>query len=298
MYNRFPFARLLCGAAAMILTVAAGCQSTTFKSGLNPFQSSVEETPEEEMEAAPTRMAVIWKETAVSPVGGKATRGFGGRVYFYNNANEPVRANGELTVYAFDDSGMETRASNVPDRKYVFRAEDMDNHFSETELGPSYSIWLPWDKVGGMRKTVALMPVFKPVNGRIVQSGQSIAVLPGKTADNQVEDIDDASLVRQVTATVPPGERDTVARLGSPTDGRTRGLGRPRTTTIRVPRTMANRMKYSRAPATRTPAIAPARTRQSGEKPATTAETASTETETPAAAPAVRPVFGQPGSWR
>ena len=221
----------------------------------------------------PVAMAVIWKDTVYSTVQAGATRGFGGRFYFYDAKGNPVRVDGDLHVYGFDDSGEEFDRAR-PDRKLTYRREEFQGHFSETDLGPSYSVWVPWDKVGGYRKTISLLPVFKPAEGEICQGGLDLVVLPGlPTAEDQeaqrLEEMADEirrgiypqnGTVSQQFKTIPthggemnfsaqhalaknmgPGEsQQSVQRVSH------ESIQRPteqfRTTTISVPRDMASRL--------------------------------------------------------
>ena len=134
----------------------------------------------------PVAMAVIWKDTVYSSLQGGATRGFGGRIYFYDAQGKPIRVDGDLHIYGFDDSS-ETFDKSKPDRKLTYRRSELQGHFSETDLGPSYSIWVPWDAVGGYRKTVSLLPIFKPVDGGICQGGMDLVVLPGLPTEEDLE---------------------------------------------------------------------------------------------------------------
>ena len=125
-------------------------------------------------------MAAIWKDSVFEKPGSASVRGFGARIFFYDVDNQAVKADGELLVYGFDDSNELKADNSKADRKYVFQADKFQSHFSETDLGPSYSVWIPWEKVGGFRKTITLIPVFKTADGRVLKSGQSMNVLPGR----------------------------------------------------------------------------------------------------------------------
>lgn len=164
--------------------LCSGCQLAGKKqdTGLlgDDWKSGFAKPADEKIEyGQPERMAVIWTDSTASADGTPSKRGFGGRIYFYDKNNKPVRVEGELSIYAFDDS-IKTEKT-TPDRVYKFRQTELQQHFSETQLGPSYSVWLPWDTVGGERKTIALMPVFKGTGNAVVNAGMSINVLQGKT---------------------------------------------------------------------------------------------------------------------
>lgn len=130
-------------------------------------------------DAKPMTMAVIWSDAVMENAAGKSEKGFGGRFYFYDADNTAIQAAGELIVYGFDDS-IKDKTKDKPDVKAVFKESEFQSHFSESGLGASYSVWLPWEPVGGYRKSITLIPIFKTEDGRILKSGQSINILPGK----------------------------------------------------------------------------------------------------------------------
>ena len=241
------------GFVVFAIALSCGCQApksvTDFS--MKPFSNA---EPEVEY-GQPLRMAVIWKESSISAPGKNAVRGFGGRVYFYDEENETVRVDGELSVFAFDDTSDHKVKARQPDRKYVFRSSELQGHYGQTGLGHSYNIWIPWDEVGGERKTISLVPIFKPVDGMIPKSDQSIAILSGTTSEKEDGFLRTAgvnSKVRQVSTTVPAGELHRASPLGVSTDEQVSSQeddesaeATIRTTTFDVPRATASRMNIS-----------------------------------------------------
>jgi hypothetical protein len=132
-------------------------------------------------EGTPVRMVSTWTDTVLSQPGQKPQRGFGGRIMFYDKeGKKPILVEGQLVVYAFDEAGRE-QTDNKPTRRYVFPADQMPVHMSKSELGASYSFWLPWDEAGGPRATLSLISRFEPKGGAVVTSEQTKHVLPGTT---------------------------------------------------------------------------------------------------------------------
>jgi len=126
----------------------------------------------------PDRMVAIWTETTLNSAGKTSTRGFGGRVYFYNAKDEPILVDGQLVVYAYNDtSGPDQQSA---ERKFIFPRDKLATHASPSMLGHSYSFWLPWDAVGGDSRQISLLPVFLPHGGTVVMGEQSRMNLPGK----------------------------------------------------------------------------------------------------------------------
>ena len=233
---RLPIVLLTIG---LMTLLCAGC--STFKKGAETFKKGAEtfkiappaQLPQfinrETADAKPvrsSRMAVIWTDAVYNEPGKPTTRGFGGRIYFYDRHHQSVPVDGELIIYAYDDSTQETGTSKVPKRKFVFPPEKLALHYSKTELGHSYSVWLPWDGVGGEQKEISLVPVFQNTGGQVVKGEPSKTVLPG-SVPSSVEGIADR---RRRSATVA-----TLSAI-RPTKYQSTGLGESslETTTINL----------------------------------------------------------------
>ena len=125
----------------------------------------------------PTRMNTIWSDTILQERGKPGVRGVGGRLMFYTSQQkEPITVEGTLTVYVYDHAE-EKRVE--PARKYVFTADQLPKHYSKSDLGHSYSFWLPWGGMGGPPKQLTLIARFEPVEGGAVLSDPAQQHLPG-----------------------------------------------------------------------------------------------------------------------
>lgn len=128
----------------------------------------------------PVKMAVIWSPALFNEVGKPPTRGFGGRIYFYSGANKPMPVAGQLVIYAYDDTKL-GGDGKTPDRKFVFTPDQFTQHLKPTELGDSYSVWIPWDEAGKPQLELSLVPIFTAASGAIVIGQSSRNTLPGPT---------------------------------------------------------------------------------------------------------------------
>lgn len=171
--------------ALVALPLAVGCVTPKLNSTISnsPLAKSLKKLPfaddgEPEI-GMPTRMAVIWTDATYKEPGKDAIRGFGGRVYFYDDKNHAIAVEGELRVYAYNDSKRE-RTGSKPDRIFPFTPEDFAKHYSESDIGSSYSVWIPWDKAGGKTLEISLLPVFKSTGGNVIVGQQTLTLLPGK----------------------------------------------------------------------------------------------------------------------
>lgn len=129
--------------------------------------------------ATPTQMIPLWTDTVLHTAGKPGMRGCGGRFMFYTpDSKEGVRVDGVLTVYVWDDSA--PVKERKPDRKYVFKADDLQKHYSKSKVGHSYSFWLPWDEVGGNRSELTVVARFVGRAGADVITPASKVILPGR----------------------------------------------------------------------------------------------------------------------
>ena len=134
---------------------------------------------DEPQQGTPVRMLGNWTDTVLYREGQKPQRGFGGRVLFYEEKNaKPVLVEGQMVVYAFDETNRSPQDTK-PTRRYVFPTEEMPNLMSKSDLGASYSFWLPWDDAGGPQADISLVCRFEPKGGPVVVSEQTRHRLPG-----------------------------------------------------------------------------------------------------------------------
>lgn len=180
----------------LILSIVLGCVSSVLLTGCksegvnwakakDPFAKKNAKKSAEPNLAVPERMVVIWKDAIYEHPALEPTRGIGGRVYFYDREDNPIKVDGEIVVYGFDDTAGDDKSE--ADKKFVFKQESLASHYNATALGPSYSVWLPWDKKGNKELSVSLIPVFRDASGKVVRSSQTVCVLPGPETDKRNE---------------------------------------------------------------------------------------------------------------
>ncbi len=169
---------LSCAAVAILPLLATGCRALHLEHSKKfPWVAKTE--LKESKYDKPARMVAIWTDAIYNQAGKPPTRGFGGRLYFYNNQNQAMPVEGQLVVYAYDDTHEEA-ARDAPDKKFVFTPDQFTRHYGETDLGASYSVWIPWDTVGGMETPISLVPVFTSSTGDVVIGQQTLNILPGR----------------------------------------------------------------------------------------------------------------------
>jgi len=197
--------------AVLVLAAAcsSGCKTIAVPSWTKSWFPAAEPKIDESKYPRPVRLAVVWSPAMLNTPGKKPTRGFGGRIYFYDAANKTVAVEGQLVVYGYDDS-QHRAEGKTPDRKYAFTPEQFTEHFSETELGASYSVWIPWDEVGGQQVEVSLVPIFTATSGQLVVGQSSKNLLPGPTTENSPTKFEHLTMPPPLLSNQP--ERDGVQR--------------------------------------------------------------------------------------
>ena len=170
----------------------------------------------------PQSINATWTHDIFTAEGKPPTRGFGGRIYFYNERSQAIPVDGELTVYGFDDTHRSHDGMSIEsaDKRFRFTPEQFTTHFSESQLGASYSIWIPWDAAPGYKKKIMLIPTFKTKEGRVIRGNAATLLLPGPPSEEE-------QLVIQASAKKAVGTpgSSSVAPLQH----------QPKTTTIPVP---------------------------------------------------------------
>jgi hypothetical protein len=153
----------------------------------------------------PQSMNVTWTSDILTLAGKPPTRGFGGRFYFYNEKTQAIPVDGDLVVYGFDDTFKVkgTEDLNLADKRFRFTAEQFTTHFTEGDLGASYSVWIPWDEAYGPQKKIMLIPTFLTKEGRLIRGSAANLNLPGK------EHNPNEGVIQQTSAVIPtalPGQ--------------------------------------------------------------------------------------------
>ena len=234
----------------VILTVSAGCSSLkTDGSVWNPLKPRSDRKVNS-VTAKPVRMAVVWKDSVYEQPGAASIKGFGGRFFIYDAQSNPIQTDGELVVYGYDESNpLHADGSHAgADKKFVFPSETFQRHFSDSDLGASYSVWIPWEKVGGIRKSITLIPIFKTTSGNVLECGQSMIVLPGRKPEMEAKNINGTeipntpNLVAQASFQQSSTQHNHHASHISATTDIKRSPSAMRTTTLDVPSSLAKRL--------------------------------------------------------
>ncbi len=229
----------------MLLTLgvglASGCAGTTKSLSSAMPWGGKQSTIAEGKYQAPVKMVALWSPAMYNAPGKPATRGFGGRLYFYNAKNEAVPVQGQLVVYCFDDTSKSSDHKQA-DRRVAFTPEQFSGHFSPTELGASYSVWVPWDAIGNSQAEISLVPIFTAATGQVIVGQQSLGLLPGPETPVQEKRVEQQVLSAKTT------HDGDVTRVGFDEEITAAGIrqSRIKSMSITLPQNLAERVAASR----------------------------------------------------
>ena len=169
---------------ALLLTMT-GCQ------GLN----TTKQTTETRATANDiTRVQAFWTDTVLQDNGHPIARGFAGRVHLYNRSSEEsVQATGTITIFTFDDE----KKTKKPQYTWEFDETQIVKIQKKTDLGWSYSFWIPWES-GSDPKNCSVVVRYTSPKGRHIISPSARVRLPAlpKNPDLQRSQQTDSTALR------------------------------------------------------------------------------------------------------
>lgn len=247
----------------LFLLGATGCQTLPSQWNM-PWEKESEPV-------LPDRILAVWSDTVLHQPGQPGVRGFGGRLFFYvDDDPEPVKVDGGLMIYVFD---AETYDPSHPEplKRYAYTPDQTADLYSRAPLGHSYSVWLPWDEVGGMAQSLSLVVKFEGREGGTVISDSVVKLLPGlprevareNRADDSYDQVRQVGYVESTHGTRPRDSRSIeITSLSN------RGSDR-RVETIDLPPSFSRHLQPQRPPSTSFNAAAESPTRLPSNQPTT-----------------------------
>jgi len=165
----------------MILIAATGCQ-TWDTSGTIPIWSSENwKKKDRSVTDPPQKIVAVWTEATHHRPDQPAERGFGGRVIFYDAKERTTKIDGRVTIFVFDDQNA-TLENPAPKYKFVFPQDSVQAFYSKSELGHTYSFWVPLGSIDAPTQHFSLVVRFDSPTGERVLSEMTKKILVGSGA--------------------------------------------------------------------------------------------------------------------
>jgi hypothetical protein len=173
--------------AAILLTHTFGCAALTV-----PITKRHEVIKEDALHPV-IEIIGIWQPAEGQGLDNAPCRGFGGQILFFAaNSQSPVQVNGEVTIYVFDDQGSHEDQVK-PLNQFHFTNEQWNCLYRESNLGPSYQIFVPYTNKGAHYANCSLRVKYTPKSGQAMYSKVATVTLNGvnkKTSANRPALID------------------------------------------------------------------------------------------------------------
>jgi hypothetical protein len=121
----------------------------------------------------------VWEAAEGRGLDHLPSRGFGGQILFFaNGLKEPVKVNGDVRIYVFDEEGVDGDPSK-PLHQFDFPAAVWASYLRPSNLGASYQIFIPYTRKGLHAAKCTLRVRFTPEGGLPVYSRMATIPLAG-----------------------------------------------------------------------------------------------------------------------
>ncbi|HUG89967.1 MAG TPA: hypothetical protein VML55_03980 [Planctomycetaceae bacterium] len=181
--------RFLCLTVGMALAVPllAGCSGGRLF--MWPWQKG--QIPTASPKNPVHRIVCMWEPSEGRGPDGLPARGFAGQVLFFTRTSStPVKVEGDVSVYVFDDQGPPAEQAR-PIHQFNFQhtpeGDAWNRHLTIGTLGPSYNVFIPYTRRGRHQARCMVQVRFAPPdgggmpleNGKAIFSDMTMVVLPG-----------------------------------------------------------------------------------------------------------------------
>ncbi|MEW4526754.1 hypothetical protein [Maioricimonas sp. JC845] len=192
---RYPLLGLIC----LTMLVTTGCQSLDLFSNLSGKKPLLEA----DAEHPAVEVLCFWEPAEGRGLDNLPTRGFAGQVLFFcAGRTEPVKVEGDVRVYLFDDQGKVEEQSR-PIHQFDFPAEVWNTYLRETNVGAAYQLFIPYTRKGIHEAECSLRVRFTPTNGLPLYSKMATITLPGKKVARPASETPPAELAHTQPAAAP-----------------------------------------------------------------------------------------------
>ena len=136
----------------------------------------------------------IWEAAEGRGLDNHPCRGFGGQILFFASGRKaPVKVNGDVRIYVFDDEGVNGDPA-LPLHQFDFPAAAWNALLRPSNLGTSYQIFVPYTRKGQNQVSCSVRVSFTPEGGLPIYSKTATVDLPGtaplvKTGDQSVQTV-------------------------------------------------------------------------------------------------------------
>jgi hypothetical protein len=131
-------------------------------------------------DAAVREIVCLWEAAEGVGLDGLPARGFAGQIMFFKPGRDvPVRVDGDVRIYVFDDQGTIEEQSR-PLHQFDFPSAAWQTFVHDTNLGPAYQVFIPYTRKGRNYTECAVRVRFTAQDRLPVYSKMASVALPGR----------------------------------------------------------------------------------------------------------------------
>ncbi|MCP4510530.1 MAG: hypothetical protein GY826_29490 [Fuerstiella sp.] len=186
---------------AAITASATGCSSFLHTSAAI-IKSPVSFVSAIRAEKRIVKILCLWEPAEGQGLDGRPSRGFAGQILmFAHGSPSPISVHGKISIYEyvnFDPDDVDPQ----PIHKFTFDDGGWNAHRTESTLGESYNVFLPYVVKNNGHATCALRVEYTSEEGRVISSPYTEVTLTAKTSNKPL-----SALRRNILS--DSGERST-----------------------------------------------------------------------------------------
>jgi hypothetical protein len=127
------------------------------------------------------RIVSLWEAAEGSDPEGMPTRGFAGQIMFFTVEDTPVKVDGKVVIYQYDQYD-DTQLNPQPIHSFTFEPDAWNVHCTNGTLGQTYSVFVPYMAPNTGTVNCGLRVEFHCADGRKVSSDITSVLLLGKSS--------------------------------------------------------------------------------------------------------------------
>ena len=178
----------------LLLLATAGCADTAFIQSRGKFLRGAHNKTQARQAA---RILCLWEAAEGQGLDGQPSRGFAGQILFFGPGDAaPFPVHGTIRIFEYDNFDPNEN-SPKPIHAFVFDDGGWNAHRSESTMGESYNVFLPYVKHHAGRAKCALKVEFTAENGRTISSPITEVSLQARQKSPKTQSAISGNIARQ-----------------------------------------------------------------------------------------------------
>jgi len=165
-----------------VMAIGSGCSSV---GALSKLPGMAKKIPEAKPNDPVVEIVGLWQPAKGKGLDDLPTRGFAGQIMFFTRGQKsPVKIDGDVRVYVFDDTGTREEQAK-PVHQFDFVDGAWNGYLYDVNVGPSYYVFIPYTRDGSMQTNCTLRVRLEQKSGGTVYSEVANVVLSGSPREEK-----------------------------------------------------------------------------------------------------------------